>query len=49
MLMVEIAYHPSTALHLILWLPLTVLLTFALLPRIKGALIGLQWALKVRS
>ena len=49
MLTVEIAYHPSTALHLVIWLPLTILLTFALLPRIKGALIGLQWALKVRS
>jgi uncharacterized protein (DUF983 family) len=49
MLTVEIAYHPSTAVHLLLWLPLTILLTFALLPRIKGALIGLQWALQVRS
>ncbi len=49
MLIVEFAYHPSTAIHLLLWLPLTALLSFALLPRIKGALIGLQWALQVRS
>ncbi|HXP77565.1 MAG TPA: DUF983 domain-containing protein [Stellaceae bacterium] len=49
MLTVEMAYHPSTTLHLVLWLPLTILLTLALLPRVKGALIGLQWALKVRS
>ena len=49
MLTLEIAYHPPTALHLVIWLPLTILLTFALLPRIKGTLIGLQWALKIRS
>jgi uncharacterized protein (DUF983 family) len=49
MLTLEIAYHPPTALHLVIWLPLTILLTFALLPRIKGALIGLQWALKIRN
>ena|SRR5438876_1265531 len=49
MLTLEIAYHPPTALHLVIWLPLTILLTFALLPRIKGALIGLQRALKIRS
>ena len=49
MLTLEIAYHPPTALHLVTWLPLTILLTFAPLPRIKGALIGLQWALKIRS
>lgn len=49
MLTLEIPYHSSTAVHLLLWLPLTALLTFALLPRIKGALIGLQWTLQVRS
>jgi hypothetical protein len=27
------------------WLPLTLILTLLLLPRVKGALIGLQWAL----
>lgn len=47
MLTVEFAYHPSTAVHLLLWLPFTALLSLALLPRIKGALIGLQWALQV--
>jgi uncharacterized protein (DUF983 family) len=49
MLTVEIAYHPSTALPLVIWLPLTTLLTCALLSRIKGALIGLRWALRVQS
>jgi hypothetical protein len=32
-------------LHAALWLPLTVLLALVLLPPIKGALVGLQWAL----
>jgi len=49
MLMVEMAYHPAVIVHWLLWIPLTVVLSFLLLPRIKGALIGLQWALKVRS
>ena len=49
MLTVEIAYHPPVGLHWMLWIPLTLLLSFLLLPRIKGALIGLQWALKVKS
>lgn len=31
--------------HLAIWLPLTLLMTLALLRPIKGALIGLQWAL----
>jgi len=49
MLMLEMAYHPPVMLHWLLWIPLTLLLSFLLLPRIKGALIGLQWALKVKS
>jgi uncharacterized protein (DUF983 family) len=48
-LMVEMTYHPAASLHLILWIPATLSLTFLLLPRIKGALIGLQWALKIKS
>jgi uncharacterized protein (DUF983 family) len=32
-----------------IWMPLTLMLTLALLPRIKGAIIGLQWALNVRN
>jgi uncharacterized protein (DUF983 family) len=36
---------PPTWVHLGLWLPLTVLASLWLLPRVKGALVGLQWAL----
>ena len=44
-LAVEVAYRPPLWLHAALWLPLTVLLSLAVLPIIKGALVGLQWAL----
>ncbi len=43
-LMLERAAMPPLWVHLSLWLPLTVILSLVLLPRIKGALIGLQWA-----
>lgn len=35
----------STMTHMAIWLPLTLVLTLALLRPIKGALIALQWAL----
>ena len=31
-------------LHLVVWIPLTIILALALLQPIKGAVIGLQWA-----
>jgi uncharacterized protein (DUF983 family) len=36
-------------LHFAIWLPLTVLLSLALLPVVKGAIVGLQWALKMHG
>lgn len=44
MLVVEKIWEPDLWIHFVLWLPLTLLLTLWLLPRIKGAVIGLQWA-----
>jgi uncharacterized protein (DUF983 family) len=44
-LIVEMAYRPPLWLHMALWLPLTVVLALLILPPVKGALIGLQWAL----
>ena len=44
-LAVEMAYRPPLWLHAALWLPLTVILALGLLPSVKGALVGLQWAL----
>ena len=43
-LSVERAFAPHMMVHMLLWLPLTVALSLWLLPRVKGALIGLQWA-----
>jgi uncharacterized protein (DUF983 family) len=45
LLAVEMAYRPRLWLHAVIWLPLTVLLALLILPSIKGALVGLQWAL----
>jgi uncharacterized protein (DUF983 family) len=41
---VERAFAPPLWLHAVLWLPLTLVMSLWLLPRIKGAIVGLQWA-----
>lgn len=48
-LMLEQAAAPPSWVHLVLWLPLTVILSLVLLPRVKGALVGLQWALRMHG
>ena len=48
-LAVEMAYRPPLWLHAALWLPLTMILTLVLLPSVKGALVGLQWALRMHG
>lgn len=42
---IERLYQPALWLHFALWAPLLVLLSLALLPVVKGAIIGLQWSL----
>jgi uncharacterized protein (DUF983 family) len=42
-LVVEVAYGWPVWLHLIVWLPLTVLLCLALMRPLKGALVALQY------
>jgi len=49
MLWLEMNYHPPMEVHALLWVPLTLLMTLALLPRCKGVLIALLWSLGVRS
>lgn len=49
MLWLETAAHPATWVHMALWLPLTLALTLVILPAVKGALIGLQWALRMHG
>lgn len=48
MLVVERLYSPADWVHMALWMPLTLVLALLILPRAKGALVGLQWALDVR-
>ncbi len=48
-LSVEMRYHPELWVHMVLWGPVTLGLSLWLLPRIKGALIGLQWALRMHG
>jgi uncharacterized protein (DUF983 family) len=43
-LIVEQNWSPPYWLQMSIWLPLTLVLIFWFLPRIKGALVGLQWA-----
>lgn len=41
----EIYFTPSLLVHSLLWGPLAILFSYWLLPKIKGALIGYQWAI----
>lgn len=49
MLLLEQLYHPSEWVHAAVWVPLTLGMTLTLLPRIKGAVIGVQWANRIRG
>ena len=49
LLSVEQAFAPPTWVQLSIWLPATVIMSLLLLPRIKGMLIGLQWALRMHG
>ena len=48
-MMVEDYFHPEYWLHLLMWVPLTIGLSLLILPRVKGALVGLQWALRMHG
>ena len=48
-LILERSVAPEIWVHMVLWLPLTVGLSLALLPVVKGGLVGLQWALRMHG
>ena len=43
-LTVEVAMKPPLWVHTVLWVPLTIAFSLALLGPIKGAIVGLQWS-----
>ena len=48
-LSMEQSMQPSMTLQLSVWLPTTILLCLAFLPFIKGAVLGTQWAMKIKG
>ncbi|MFT3730230.1 MAG: DUF983 domain-containing protein [Hyphomicrobium sp.] len=48
-LICERLFSPPTWVQLSIWMPTLVILSLWLLPRVKGALIGYQWALRMHG
>lgn len=48
-LVVEKLWKPDLSIHFMLWTAVTLALTFALMPAVKGAIVGLQWALRMHG
>jgi uncharacterized protein (DUF983 family) len=48
-LMIETNYSPSVALQLAFYLPITLVASLALLQPVKGAVVGMQWALRMHG
>ena len=42
-LLTEQFFEPPTWVHLAIWLPLTLVMTFGLLQPVKGVIVALQW------
>ena len=48
-LMIETNYSPPVALQLAIYLPLTFVASLVLLQPVKGAVVGMQWALRMHG
>ena len=48
-LLIETNYSPPVALQLAIYLPLTLVASLALLQPVKGAVVGIQWALRMHG
>jgi uncharacterized protein (DUF983 family) len=48
-LMIETNYSPPVALQLAIYLPATVIASLLLLQPVKGAVVGVQWALRMHG
>ena len=49
MLLVEKLYHPEMWVHWAIWPVLSIVMAGAMLPVLKGAFVGLQWALRMHG
>lgn len=49
LLWVETSFAPSFWIHIALWVPLTIGLSLALLPPVKGSIVAIQWALRMHG
>lgn len=49
MLHMEMTWHVNPAVYLYTLLPLAIILPLAILPSIKGAIVGLQWASRMHG
>jgi len=49
MLVVEKTYELDVWIQMAMWVPLTILLALVMLQPVKGALIGVQWALRMHG
>jgi len=49
MIVMEKFWAPALWLHMAIWIPLTIAVCMALLPPVKGALVALQWALRMHG
>lgn len=45
----EIMFELSTWQHLAIWIPVTIVAAVALIQPVKGAVVGLQWALRMHG
>lgn len=41
----EMTYHPEAWVHLVIWTPVTLLLSIGFLQSIKGGVVALQWSM----
>ena len=49
MLWLELAYFPPMWIHIALWPTMTLVMSLLLLPRVKGAVVGWQWAFRMHG
>ncbi|MEM6423089.1 MAG: DUF983 domain-containing protein, partial [Pseudomonadota bacterium] len=46
---IEIFFAPPFWVHALIWTPLIIGLTLWLLPRVKGSVVGMQWAWRMHG